>query len=453
MNQLEPQQQQAAPEQRRVFGLRPIALVEALGMLILLTLIDVIFFEGNRFWDVNPHPFWIPVLLIAAQYGTNEALLTALLATLFYLVGNIPEAPEGIDHYDHLYNVAINPILWFVAGWAIGELRQRYMRERDTLVKELDDSQQREELIADSYKFVKNRKESLEVQVSGQLVSSIEAYRAAKAVETLDPKSVMQGVERLVSSVLGPQKFSLFIFHDNKLTATILHGWAPNDGYAQEIDSFSSLYQSVVGQQETLVIANEEHETALDGQGILAGPIIDPDTKRVVGMLKIEQMDFISLSLNTVETFRALSDWIGTALINARNYQTVKSEAVVNPERNLLTYNYFKRQSDYMSKLAKRVGFHLSMLVIKVNDSKSLSDADRVTVARQIGESVKSVLRSVDLAFDYQTDGEEYSILLPATTQEGANIVREKIAKDMEKNLRGKDVTFNYIVSALHEAR
>jgi PleD family two-component response regulator len=120
----------------------------------------------------------------------------------------------------------------------------------------------------------------------------------------------------------------------------------------------------------------------------------------------------------------------------------------------MLTYNYFKRQSDYLAKLAKRVGFDLSLLIIKINDAKSLSDTDRVTVARQIGESVKTVLRSVDLAFDYQTDGEEYSILLPATTQAGANVVREKIAKDMERLLRGKrDVTFNYIVSALHETR
>lgn len=448
------QQQRTDKEQRRIFGIRPIAVAEALGMLIILTLLDVLVFDGNRFWDVNPHPFWIPVLLIAVQYGTNEALVAALLATLLYLVGNIPAPAEGVDHYDHLYNVAINPILWFLSAFALGELRIRHVRERNRLITEIEDSQQREDLIADSYKFVKNRKEALEVQVSGQLASSIDAYRAAKAVETLDPKSVMQGVERLVQSVLGPQKFSLYIFHDNKLTATILHGWAPADNYAQEIDSYSPLYQQVVGQQDTLVIANEQHETALDGQGIMAGPIVDPDTKRVVGMLKIEQMDFISLSLNTVETFRALCEWIGTALINARNYQTVKSEAIVNPERNLLTFNYFKRQSDYMSKLAKRIGFDLSMLVIKINDAKAMPDTDRVTVARQIGESVKAVLRSVDLAFDYQTDGEEYSILLPATSQAGASIVRDKIAKELEKGLRGKrDVTFNYIVSALHEAR
>ena len=441
-------------EHNRILGLRVTALVEMLLGLVVLTLIDHFLFSGNRFWNVNPHPFWMVVLLIAAQYGTGEGLIAAIAATLFYLVGNIPAQGDGMSHYDWLFSLSINPILWLVGGWILGELRQRHIRERNVLLKEVEESHQREDLISSSYNFVKNRKESLEVQVSGQLLSSIDAYRAAKSVETLDPKSVMQGVERLVTSVMGPQKFSLYLFHENKLSATIIHGWAADDKFSQEIDSYSPLYQAVVGQRELLVVANEQHEISLDNQGIIAGPIMDPDSGRVIGMLKVEQMDFTSLSLNTVETFRALSEWIGTALVNARNYQSVKAEAIINPERNILSYSYFKRQSEYMRVLAKRVGFDLTMLVIKVSDASSLSDADRITVARQIAESVKTVLRSVDLAFDYQTDGEEYSILLPATAQAGAAIVRDKIAKDMDRQLRGKSgVSFNYIVSALHEAR
>lgn len=441
-------------EQKRILGIRVAAMVEMLLGLIVLTVFDAVFLQGDRFWSINPHPFWIVVLVMAVQYGTGEALLAAILSTLFLLLGNVPEAAEGVGRYEWLYSVSVNPILWLVAGWALGEIRQRHIRERNHLARELDDSHEREQLISDSYKFVKGRKESLEVQVSGQLASSIEAYRAAKAVEALDPKSVMQGVERLVKSVLGPQKFSLYLFHDNKLSATIIHGWQPSDKYAQEIDSFSPLYQAVVGQQELLVIANEQHEIALDNQGILAGPVMDADSGRVIGMLKVEQMDFTTLSLGTVETFRALAEWIGTALLNARNYQSAKKEAIINPERNLLSYSYFKRQSDYMRTLAKRVGFNLSMLVIKLNDAKSLSDSDRITVARQIGESVRTALRSIDMAFDYQTDGEEYSILLPATALSGASIVRDKIVKDLEKKLQGKSgVSFNYIVSALHEVR
>lgn len=439
--------------QRKILGLRLSAIVEIIIGLALLVVLDAVLGDGNRYWDWNPHPFWIVVLVVAAHYGAAEGIVAGVLASLFYLAGNIPDAPADMPHWDHVYAVWKNPIWWITFGWIIGSVRTRHVKERNTLVKDLDESQQREELISDSYKFVKSRKEALEIQVSGQLNSSIEAFRAAKAAETLDSKAVMQGVERLVKAVLGPQKFSLYLQHDNKLTATILHGWGAGEPFAQEMDSFSPVYQNVIGQQQTLCIANEQHEQMLSGQGVLAGPITDPLSGRVLGMLKIEQMDFTSLSLNTIETFRSLCDWIGTALVNARNYQSVKSESVINPDRNVLTYNYFKRQSDYLGKLAKRVGFDLSMLVVKLNNAKSLEEADRVTIARQVGESVRAVLRNVDLAFDYQTDGEEFSILLPSTSQSGANIVRDKIAKDIDKALRGKrDVNLTYIVQVLHEA-
>lgn len=439
--------------QRKILGFRLSAIAEIIIGLAILVVLDLIVGDGNRYWDWNPHPFWIVVLVVAAHYGPNEGILAGVLASIFYLLGNIPDAPADMRQWEHFYTVWKNPIWWIVFGWIIGSVRARHMKERNMLARELDESQQREELISDSYKFVKSRKESLEVQVAGQLNSSIEAFRAAKAAETLDSKAVMQGIERLVKAVLGPQKFSLYLQNDSKLSASILHGWNAGESYMQELDSFSPLYQNVIGQQQTLCIANEQHEQILANQGVLAGPITDPVSGRILGMLKIEQMDFTSLSLNTIETFRSLCDWIGTALVNARNYQTVKSESVINPDRNVLTYNYFKRQSDYLGKLAKRVGFDLSMLVVKLNNAKALDEAERVSVARQVGDSVRSVLRNVDLAFDYQTDGEEFSILLPSTSQAGANIVRDKIAKDIDKALRGKrDVNLSYIVQVLHEA-
>jgi len=449
MNEIAPTQ--ALP--KRFMGLRVSALIEAFALLVVLTALDALMLDGHRFWSMNPHPFWIPVLLIAVQYGANEGLFAAVLASLFLLIGNVP-AQGSLTENDYLYMVAIHPVLWVGAAWLLGELRGRHLREREMLIRESLEARQREDLIADSYRFVRDRKESLELQVAGQLTSSIEAYRSAKAVESLDPKAVMQGIETLVKSVLGPQKFSLWLLSDNKLTASILHGWSGNDSYIQEIDPFHTLYQAVVGQGETLVVANEQHEIALAGQGLLAGPIRGDIEGQVIGMLKIEQVDFSSLSLATVETFRALSEWIGAALINARYYQTVKTESVVNPEHNLLTYNYFKRQSSYLSRLAKRVGFNVSMVVIKLNEPEKLSDSDRITVARQIGEAVRSALRSVDLAFEYQTSGEEYSIVLPATSQAGAAIVRDKIAKNMTRLLQGKEeISLTYIMSTLHEAR
>lgn len=439
--------------QRNIFGLRFSALVEIILGLVILVVIDQLFAHGNMFWDVNPHPFWAIVILIAAQYGANEALMAAFASSVVYLLGGWPARPEEMDVFSHYYEVLLNPILWAAFGLAAGVFTERHLRKVVRLDTDLNESREREDTITKSYTFVKARKEDLETQIAGRLTSSVQAYKAAKAIETLNPKDVLSGVEELVSAILSPRKFSVFTLSDNRLSATILHGWNQNDHYAQEFDSYSPLYQAVIGQQRTICVANQDQEVQLDRQGMLAGPITDAESGQMIGMLKVEMMDFVNLNLNTIETFKALCEWIGTSLKNAQNYQTVKQDSVINPEHNLMTYNFFKRQSDYLASLAKRVGFDLSMVVVRLNNANKLNESDRLAVARQLSSSVKSALRSIDLAFEYQTNGEEYSILLPATSKQGANIVRDKIAKDLDKQLRQHgDSNFSYIVQAIHEA-
>lgn len=438
---------------QNVFGLRLSALIEMILGLLILVLIDQFVGPANAFMQVQPHPFWIVIVLIAAQYGVNEAIAATVLSTLVFLFfADWPVQEAGQDMFDYYYQLLLNPILWLIGSLLIGALAERHLRKIVHLTKSVEDAHQREETISESYTFVKDRKENLEVQLTGKLTSSIKAYQAAKAIETLNPKDVLRGVEDLISAILGPQKFSVYTLQDGKLSANVLHGWTQEDNFSSEITSSDSLYQLVAGQHETVCIANADHEAVLHHHGVLAGPIMDPDKRNVIGMLKIEQLDFGHLGLQTIETFKALCDWVGASLINAEYYQTVKEESVINPEHNLMTSNYFKRQSDYLTSLAKRVGFDLSLIVVRLADAEKMQDGDRLNVARQLAAAVHKALRTVDLAFEYQGTGEEYSLLLPATSQQGANVVRDKIAKELDGVLRSvSNAQVSYHIKALHE--
>ena len=57
---------------REVFGLRVTALVEMAIFFTIALLLDRYAFDGDRFREVAPHPFWAAVVLISLQYGTNE---------------------------------------------------------------------------------------------------------------------------------------------------------------------------------------------------------------------------------------------------------------------------------------------------------------------------------------------------------------------------------------------
>lgn len=443
------------PKRKTFMGLRRSAWVEIIIALVAMLMVDKLVFDGTRYWSFNPHPFWFIVLFLACQYGTKEGLAAALLSSIALLFGNMPEQAADQDLYAYTYYVLKLPILWILSALAFGELRQMHIRHRDELEGSLIESEKREQHIAQSYQWVKQLKDLLELRMAGQLRSSISAYHAAKSMESLAPGDVLRGLEELVGSTLHPEQFSVYELSKDGLSVSLTHGWRDSEHYTRNFGSSNPLYQAIVAQQRVLCVANAEHERVLAGQAMLAGPMIDRDSGEVVGMLKVEKLGFTDLHLSNIEAFTTICEWAGMAIVNARKYQAAKEGSIINTDHNLLTYGYFKRFSAFIASLAERVGFDVSAITIKLANASRYNDDTRSNIARALAESVDNVLRNVDLAFDHQERSDEYSIVLPATNRKGADIVVEKIQGQLAKRIGkiSKDADFTFSTQVIYEKR
>jgi hypothetical protein len=302
----------------RLFGLRQSALVEISVFFLVTLAIDFLFLDFGRYARLQPHPFWVIVLLCAVQYGTREALLAAGAATAALLVGNLPAQGFDEDLYGWLLRATLDPLMWAVAAVLFGELQGRVRRQRDALRVENEQSRRREEVIAAAYRRLDARRESLEARVAGQLRTVFAIYNAAKGIERMSAQQVEAGVGELVRTVMGPRRYSLFLLRGDVLELAMKEGWSGDTGAnARSFDGGSPLFQAVVGSRRTLVAAVEADDQALRGEGLLAAPLLNIDTGEVVGMLKIEEMGFLDLTATTIENFRLLCEWIGTAYANA----------------------------------------------------------------------------------------------------------------------------------------
>jgi polysaccharide biosynthesis protein PelD len=440
---------------RRFLGLRVSALIEIAIFFVIMFLINNLSGASPRFINTSPHPYWIIVLVISAMYGSMEGLVAVFVASLALLLFNVPEQGVNQDLYAWLYDISINPIMWLVGAVIIGEIAQRHLRRLSETREELEDSREREATFAKYYEQAKSRKEKLELNIAGQLRTETAAYRAAKAIEKLHPDDVIDGVNDLVTSVMGCEKFSLYMLDGDVLRRRTNSGWDISDTETmhEEFRSHTQLYQSIIGRRELLSVVNEEHERILAGEGVIAGPLVDPDSKAVLGMLKIEHMPFTELNLNTVETFRAICEWITLAFINAEHYQTAVEGSTVNPEHNLMTRSFFNRYKDYISALAQRLKFNVYSLNISIANHAALDANTRITVAKMLSQTVQNTLRSVDFAFDYQQNSGSYAIILPATDAKGADVVRRKIEKELlgASAKQARDAQFAFSLSPIHE--
>lgn len=420
---------------RRWLGLRPVALLELLLFFGVALGLDGWLGAGLRFEGVQPHPFWIPVLLLAIQYGTNEGVLAALVASAALRLGNMPDAGIGQDLYDHLFTLTREPILWLVAAVLFGELRMRQLREREELRAGLATARQEAEAIARSYRALKSVKESLETRVAGQLRTVFTLYQAAKSIDHLDEGEVMLGIADLVRTVMKPEKFSLFLLNNDVLESVTNEGWDDDtDSYARWFDSGTPLFQTVIARQRQLCVNRADDERVLAGEGVMAGPLISADTGEVLGMVKIESLGFTDLSVNTVENFRILCEWIGTAMAKARQYRTASEQRVFTDEA-LYSSSYIGRQAEFLALLGRRMGFETTAITIRPSGLSRLSVAQRADLAAAIGEAVRGSLRDTDLACDFGHQGTSFGVVLAGTPLEGAKQVEAKLERAVRQAL------------------
>ncbi|HRJ60281.1 MAG TPA: GAF domain-containing protein [Azospirillaceae bacterium] len=412
---------------RRVLGLRPSALLELALFFLLLFAIDYLDGTLNRFDGVQPHPYWIVVLVLAAQYGTSEGVLAAIAASIALRLGNIPEQVVSQDYYQYLYAVSREPIFWLVAAVVLGEMRMRHLREREELRESLAMARKESEAIAASYRKLKDVKENLESRVAGQLKTVFTLYQAARAIDKLDEGEIMLGVADLIRTVMQPEKFSLFLLNNDVLESVTNEGWSDEDDYARWFDHSQQMFEAVVGRQRFLCVARVDDERILQGQGLLAGPLMSADTGEVVGMVKIESLGFMDMSLNGLENFRILCEWIGTALAKAKQYREANAQRLYTEDGSLYSSGFIGRQAEFLALLGKRLGFETSTITIRPAGIGRLSAAQRNELAAAIGAAVRKSLRDTDLACDFGQHGLVFGVVLPGTPLERAELVASKL--------------------------
>jgi polysaccharide biosynthesis protein PelD len=423
-----------------VVGIPVAALVEIALLLGAALLCDTLFLDGTRFRSLPQHPFWIPVLLVAVQYGTNAGLAAATAATLALLAGNLPPQAVFQDRFAWFSEVVHLPLMWFIAAVVLGELRMRQIRERQALREQLAETSHRENVLAEAYKRLIAAKEALETRLAGQMRTSLTLYEAAKGIEKLDPSEVLLGVSKLVKSIMNPEKFSLYLVRNDSLELALAEGWTSGDGYPRRYGPGSRIFHEAVGGQRVLSVANPDDEFVLAGEGLIAAPLMVPDSGRVAGMLKIEKLGFLDLNFSNVKTFQVLCQWIGAAYENAVRYQTACSDRVVNRETELLAFGFLSRQLAMLRGLAKRIGFDVSMIVVRLENEEELTPEQRTLAPLVFSRTVPKVLRRTDLAFDYRRTGSEFVLVLPATTVEGARAVIAKLESALREELAGEGV-------------
>jgi diguanylate cyclase (GGDEF)-like protein len=140
---------------------------------------------------------------------------------------------------------------------------------------------------------------------------------------------------------------------------------------------------------------------------------------------------------------RTIAPLVATQADLQERYEAAKADALRDPLTSLGNHRAFHEELDRQVEASLRYGVPLSLMLIdldefkSVNDTKGHAGGDRIL--RGFGQLLNAAVRRADRA--YRIGGDEFAVILPHTDLDGARIVSRRIlAQALQPALRLEDL-------------
>ena len=297
----------------------PFALIE-MAVLLAVVLLEY-------FWDgfpaltrINPHPYWIAVLLLSLQYGTVSGLIAASLAIIGTVLIGMPEADIEERYFSYLVRVWTQPVLWLLAALLLGTFRARQIEQRDELLHQAENLRIRGATLLDYSNNLRARCTMLERRLATRESSESSQLLAALArLGEAAPGRWASALSEALAAGFPKSQISLYAIDGGPARLILTHGQSANSPPIQaEIDATHPLVASVAGAGHSVSVLDPADDAALSGQGVAAVPVFANGTGasrgRVVGILKADMLPPSQIDAATVRRLAVIASYLAPAM-------------------------------------------------------------------------------------------------------------------------------------------
>ena len=245
----------------------------------------------------------------------------------------------------------------------------------------------------------------------------------------MEREQVFDNILEIARRVTNSKKCSWFVLDNAVLESNSQFGWDMDDPYSRTFNALSPLFEQVIRHKRILSITNPEDEEYFQGQGMLAGPVIHPGTKKVYGMLKIENMDFLSLNVQSVQTFQQLCEWLGT-LLDPKS--ALEDEAMVlKANQKLFSSNYFEQLSEFLTLHNYKGAFSGQSIILHPPANFVLNEKLQQEIQSILHDTMRTLLNDEDSFFEGKKDNSDFIVVIANISFEQAQEVSKKLMKSL----------------------
>lgn len=274
-----------------------------------LWLLDVWTTGGTGFVRLDPNPFWLPVLVMALAYGTGPGLVAAALASTVWLA-HVGETPGMGDYLDHLFRVSVQPLLWFVAAVAIGEVTMMRIARHARLEKRGGTAARNVARLTEAFDRLSKTNRTLQVQVATDERTLGHVVATASRLSSSDTAPRRAAIVRLVAMAARTEDFTCY-----RLVGGEARAWLCGDGAVGHEIASGMLLDRLRERDGIVHAARQADRDALDGIGV-AAIALHAETGDLVGCLVLHSLPFAALGPHRLAELTEIGVWLAPLLVD-----------------------------------------------------------------------------------------------------------------------------------------
>ncbi len=404
---------------------------ETLLGVVAITAVSMLFFPADPgFVSVSPHPYWIVILLTATRYGFAGGFFSGIVAGLFFLVFKTISIPDiDLDDFK-TFGMWGKPILFFLVGVVLGEIRQLQIKKYDDVCEERDAFRDAFDKVKTKYAVLNEAKQELDSKILSQESTLSTLYEAAQGLRTLSLDSIYPAVLEILREFMGVEDCSIYLLEGTefRLDTALRQG----KSFVPEVVPLGESLMSVAADQKKAVSIRDIANTENMPRGIIiSAPILADNHSHVVGVLNVEKMPFLKFTSDSVRVAGLVADWCGSSVENATVFTETKDKLVIDEIIDTYTYEYFRRRLREEFVRARRYELDMSLILLEFPEFSNASDEGRDEVLMAFGVILKTHIREIDILFMSDESGAFY-LVLPTTAVTGARVVVNNLLRSFK---------------------
>lgn len=366
---------------------------------------------ANKFDNILNNPIdyaFIYIILISVMYGTNQALISIVLASALYIGSYISIGGDLINFvYEMKYLLHI--ALYTIIGISIGYSIDRKNNDLYTNSIKIQSLNEKYDFLSEIYETTRKAKNELQSQIINSEDNFGRIFSAARALESLEIEDIFNSAVNVIMNITKSDEVSIYSLNKEgnflrlKSKSKNLPSYLP---LSIEINE-ASPYFNLISSKKLFV--NKQLKGDLP---IMAAPILDNDVVR--GLIVIHSLPFENISLYHQNLFKVLVYLISNSLIKAYRYEeaTISNRYIKNTI--ILKENYFK--GILKSKIEARNNLKIDFTLLRFRSN---------TTIEMLNLKLSQVIRDSD--FVGTSDTLDFYIILSNMSKQNSDLVLERL--------------------------